>query len=188
MDIKQCLQTALSCGVFHYNWGRSGISLLLSDQSAQRTSAVKQQVQSLFRSRVIHAAAAELRCCKFALVPCSVLPTYFLTAKKGVDLHSQGCKIMYKAHECFEREIENEFLVGKIRVIKQFTFIVNHCFIMLHLAPLYALCFLASFPLLYFLPNLGTCDWCTTQAPSLLKIMIVNDLKLCSNICQFLFL
>jgi LSD1 subclass zinc finger protein len=40
---------------------------------------------------------------------------------------------------------------------------------MLHLAPLYVLCFLAFSPLVYFLPSHSTCDWYMPESPIVVK-------------------
>jgi hypothetical protein len=61
----------------------SQVLLFVSDQSAHRRSANKLQELSLFRSVVIEASAAELRCCKFAPVPSVVLLTFFSDGKKS---------------------------------------------------------------------------------------------------------
>jgi hypothetical protein len=47
--------------------------LLFVSESAQRKPADKHQELGLFRSRATEASATELRCCKFAPVPCAVL-------------------------------------------------------------------------------------------------------------------
>jgi hypothetical protein len=109
--------------------------------------------------------------------------------KKALDLRSQGCKILYKIHGCFKLEAENEFLVGRIHVTKQFVRI--HCKSMFHNAAFgtnlrYMFSCLLSLPLLPSKPR--HIEWCATQAPSLVKNSIVNVLKLCPIIYDVLFL
>jgi hypothetical protein len=113
--------------------------LFVSDQSAQSRSADKLQELSLFRSLVIQASAAELRCCKIAPVPSVVLLTFFSDGEKSRGFAWPSSRICTHVHEYL-------IICLKIHKTKQFPVTGNQRSAMLHLAPLYVPSFLASSP------------------------------------------
>jgi hypothetical protein len=97
----------------------------VSDQSAQRRSADKLQELSLFRSLVIAASAAELRCCKFAPVPSVVSLTFISDGEKSRGFVQLSSRINVHIHECL-------ILCLQIHLTKQFAVTGNQCSTILH--------------------------------------------------------